>query len=85
MNKLFSTILGKSPLTSILGYVAAAVIILQEQLESGITDWKTIAIAILVGVFGRVTADSNKVKPKGAPGDDGPGPGTEPPKPPVKP
>lgn len=85
MNKLFSTILGKSPLTSILGFVAAAVIILQEQLESGVSDWKTIAIAILVGVFGRVTADSNKVKPKGDPVDDGPGPGNPPTKPPTKP
>lgn len=79
MNKLLTTILGKSPLTSILGLAAGALIIIQEQLESGVTEWKTIAIAILVGVFGRVTADSNKVKP------DGPGPGTEPPKPPVKP
>lgn len=85
MNKLFSTILGKSPVTSILGYVAAAVIILQEQLESGVTDWKTIAIAVFVGIFGRVSGDSKKVKPMGEPVDDGPGPGTTPPKPPTKP
>lgn len=85
MNKLFSTILGKSPVTSILGYVAAALWILQEQLESGVTDLKTIAIAILIGVFGRVTADSNRVKPKGDPVDDGPGPGNPPTKPPTKP
>lgn len=85
MNKLFSTILGKSPLTSILGFVAAALWILQEQLESGVTDLKTIGIAILIGVFGRVTADSNKVKTKGDPVDDGPGPGNPPTKPPTKP
>ncbi|MBV7529049.1 hypothetical protein [Chitinophaga sp. sic0106] len=53
-------ILGKSPITSILGYVAAGIMIIQTSLDSGETNWLNIAVAVALGLLGRKAGDSSK-------------------------
>ena len=85
MSKILSTIFGKFPVTSIVGYLLAGLTALDEILKSGETNYFKIASAVLLAVFGRYAADSNKVKPKGGADDDGPGSTNPPGNPPTKP
>lgn len=53
-------ILGESPWTSIVGYVTAGLMVLENLLKTGETSWVKIAVAVCIAVFGRIAADANK-------------------------
>ena len=57
------TILGQGKWTSIIGYILAGLTIYQGYAQAGETDWKTIIVGVLIGVLGRVAADSTKPQP----------------------
>lgn len=52
-------VLGTHPLTSILGIVGGALVMLQSFYAQGESDWKKIALAIAIYVLGRVAADAS--------------------------
>lgn len=58
-NLVAKIVLGKHQITSILGIIAGALVMLQQFFTSGETDWKKIALAIAIYVLGRVAADAN--------------------------
>lgn len=51
-------ILGKSPFTSIAGYIVAGLMVAQELLGKGETSYWKIGIAVAIAVLGRVSADA---------------------------
>lgn len=78
--KLLQTVLGKSSITSIIGYIIAALLAIDELTKAGETDWKKILFAAAIAVFGRASADSKKVNKL----DDVVGGGSRPDSPPTK-
>jgi hypothetical protein len=56
MNKIF---FGSSPLTSIIGYVASALITIDELTSAGETNWFRITLAVAIAILGRVQKDSD--------------------------
>lgn len=58
MKEVVSVILGKSPVTSIIGYAIAALTIAKEYLEAGETNWSVIGIGVLTALLGRKAADA---------------------------
>lgn len=55
-------IFGKSGITSLVGYMLAGLMVLDESLKAGETSWTKIAIAVAIAVLGRVSGDANKIK-----------------------
>lgn len=62
MKALITALFGSSPVTSLLGYAAAAILIVQQMLQAGETNWATIVSAVLTGLIGRAAADASQVK-----------------------
>lgn len=60
--KFIQTIFGKSSLTSIVGYLLAGLMTVDELTKAGETSWFKIAIAVGIAILGRVSADASKVK-----------------------
>lgn len=58
------SLLGSSPLTSIIGYLLAGLTAAQTLLQAGQTNWIQIAGAILIAIIGRVAGDSKSITPK---------------------
>jgi VanZ family protein len=55
-------ILGNSPITSILGYLIAGLVVVEQSLQAGETSWFAIAVAVLTALLGRKAADAEKVE-----------------------
>ena len=55
-------IFGNSPITSILGYLIAGLVVIEQSLQAGETNWFTIAVAVLTALLGRKAADAEKVE-----------------------
>jgi len=53
-------ILGNSQVTTIAGLALAGLIVAQQLLQEGVTDWWRIALAVGIAVLGRVSADDKK-------------------------
>lgn len=64
MKQIASTIFGKFPVTSIVGYLLAGLTAADELLKAGETNYLKIATAALLAILGRYSADSTKAKPK---------------------
>lgn len=62
MKTLKTTLLGKSPITSLIGYAIGALTVVQQMLESGVTNWTVIATGILTALLGRKAADAGESK-----------------------
>jgi len=60
MKSIFLKLLGPSPLTSIIGYLLAALAVIHPLLQAGSTDVLTILTALFTALFGRVAADIKK-------------------------
>jgi hypothetical protein len=71
-------LLGKSTWTSVVGYLLAALMVIDEMIKAGETSYVKIGIAALIAVLGRISADAGKAAPKTMDGPGGPLP------PPVK-
>jgi hypothetical protein len=61
---IMSLIFGASPLTSIIGYVTSAMVIVDEVVKEGglpqdAGGWKQMAVAVGIAMFGRLTKQSN--------------------------
>lgn len=54
---------GTSKWTSIIGYIIAGLIVVQDMTQAGETSWFKISLAVLIAVGGRISADANQVKP----------------------
>jgi hypothetical protein len=54
------SILGNSPITTIAGFILAGLLVAQQMLQEGVTDWWRIALAVGIAILGRVSADDNK-------------------------
>lgn len=54
-------IFGNSPITSILGYLIAGLVVVEQSLRAGETNWVSISVAILTALLGRKAVDSKKV------------------------
>ncbi|MBV7529050.1 hypothetical protein [Chitinophaga sp. sic0106] len=55
-------LLGNSSITSVIGYLVAGLVVLDDMLKAGETSWLRIAVAVAIAILGRVSADSGKVK-----------------------
>ena len=55
-------LLGSNPLTSIAGYAVAGLLVAQQLLDKGETNWVKIGIAIGIAVLGRVSGDTTNTK-----------------------
>jgi hypothetical protein len=53
------TILGTSPITTIVGFLLAGLTAAQTLLSQGNTNWYQIGVAALMAILGRVAADAN--------------------------
>lgn len=60
MKLIIERILGKSPVTSILGILGAVIGIVHEALQAGETDFINIAYAVVIGLIGLKAADGSK-------------------------
>jgi hypothetical protein len=60
MKSIMERILGKSPVTSLLGILGAVIGIVHEALKAGETDYINIAYAVVVGLIGLKAADGSK-------------------------
>lgn len=58
------TILGNSPITTIVGLALAGLTAAQTLLQQGQTNYYQIGMAALMAILGRVAADSNSITPK---------------------
>jgi hypothetical protein len=54
------SILGNSPITTIAGFILAGLLVAQQMLQEGVTDWWRIALAVGIAILGRVSADDQK-------------------------
>lgn len=50
-------LLGGNPLTSIAGYLVAGLVVAQNYLDKGETNWWKIGIAVGIAILGRLSAD----------------------------
>ena len=55
-------IFGNSPITSILGYLIAGLVVIEQSLQAGETNWVSISVAVLTALLGRKAADAEKVE-----------------------
>ena len=55
-------IFGNSPITSILGYLIAGLVVIEQSLAAGETNWVSIGVAVLTALLGRKAADAEKVE-----------------------
>jgi hypothetical protein len=55
-------IFGNSPITSILGYLIAGLVVVEQALQAGETNWVSISVAVLTALLGRKAADAEKVE-----------------------
>lgn len=55
-------IFGNSPITSILGYLIAGLVVVEQSLQAGEANWVSIAVAVLTALLGRKAADAEKVE-----------------------
>jgi VanZ family protein len=55
-------IFGNSPITSILGYLIAGLVVVEQSLQAGETNWVSIGVAVLTALLGRKAADAEKVE-----------------------
>ena len=55
-------IFGNSPITSILGYLIAGLVVIEQSLIAGETNWVSIGVAVLTALLGRKAADAEKVE-----------------------
>lgn len=55
-------IFGNSPITSIIGYLIAGLVVVEQALQAGETNWVTISVAVLTALLGRKAADAEKVE-----------------------
>jgi uncharacterized membrane protein YuzA (DUF378 family) len=55
-------IFGNSPITSILGYLIAGLVVIEQALQAGETNWVSIGVAVLTALLGRKAADAEKVE-----------------------
>lgn len=55
-------IFGNSPITSILGYLIAGLVVIEQSLSAGETNWVSISVAVLTALLGRKAADAEKVE-----------------------
>jgi hypothetical protein len=55
-------IFGNSPITSILGYLIAGLVVIEQSLVAGETNWVSIGVAVLTALLGRKAADAEKVE-----------------------
>lgn len=62
MKTLKTVLLGKSPITSLIGYAIGALSVAQQMLEAGETNWTVIATGILTALLGRKAADAGESK-----------------------
>jgi len=60
MKALLLKLLGPSPVTTVLGLVVAALMVIKTQMEAGNTDWVSIAIAAATALLGFKAQDSSK-------------------------
>lgn len=75
MKKLLTTLFGKSPWTSIIGYLGVILAVVHESLVSGQTNWEVIAGSVLFALLGRKAADSKKLEGPGGTNPNEPRPG----------
>ena len=57
MKSIFLKLLGPSPVTTVIGYILAALAVIHPLLQAGTTDVLTIFTALFTALFGRVAAD----------------------------
>lgn len=55
-------IFGNSPITSILGYLIAGLVVVEQALSAGETNWVSISVAVLTALLGRKAEDTKKVE-----------------------
>jgi len=60
LKSIVSKLLGPSPVTTALGLVVAALMVVKTQLESGNTDWFSISIAAATALLGFSAKDASK-------------------------
>jgi len=65
MKQFLNKILGTSPMTTILGYLAAIITIVTPIVQDGAfdihKDWKNLLVAIGAAIWGRIQKDSNGI------------------------
>lgn len=60
LKALLLKLLGPSPVTTIIGLIVAALMVVKAQLEAGNTDWIAIIIAMFTAMLGYKAQDSSK-------------------------
>ncbi len=58
MKTVLGSVLGESPVTSLIGYALAILAVVHPLLEAGTTDWMTILTAALTALLGRKASDA---------------------------
>ncbi len=53
-------LLGNHPITSVTGYLLAALTAIQELIQPGEINWIKISIAVGIAILGRASADASK-------------------------
>lgn len=53
-------LLGSSTITSIAGYLAAGLVVLEDLIKAGETSLLKISVAVAIAILGRVSADAGK-------------------------
>jgi hypothetical protein len=61
--KFLEVTFGKDWKTTIAGYLAAGLMVAQEMLNTGNTNYWRIGLAVAIAIFGRVAGDSKKTPP----------------------
>ena len=60
MKAIIAKLLGPSPVTTVLGLVIAAMMVVKTQMEAGNTDWFSISIAAATALLGINAKDASK-------------------------